>query len=169
MNNWSNPRRAILIALALALLGLSGCNSVGSAAADLGLAGAGGALGYEVSDRKIGGAAAGAALGYVGSRIAQSEVRRSLSEAEQRGYDRAMKCAFERRYTRFGRDFGPIRESGRRPRDPGCSGRKQSIPSVGRKAESHRSTIHPHLITLMIESSSSSWALFTRSQAEKPS
>ncbi len=98
MNNWSDPRRLSVIGLALAMLGLSGCNSAGSAAADLGLAGAGGALGYQVSDEKIGGAAAGAALGYLGSRIAQSQIRSSLSEAEQRGYDRAMNQAVKQHY-----------------------------------------------------------------------
>lgn len=98
MNNWSDLRRLAVIGLALAMLGLSGCNSVGSAAADLGLSGAGGALGYQLSDEKIGGAAAGAALGYLGSRIAQSQIRSSLNEAEQRGYDRAMNQVVKQHY-----------------------------------------------------------------------
>jgi hypothetical protein len=71
---------------------------VGSAAADLGLAGAGGVVGYQVSDKKIGGAAAGAAVGYIGSRIAQSQVQTALQEAEQRGYDRALNQAVKQQY-----------------------------------------------------------------------
>jgi len=62
-----NRHRLSALAFALSALGLAGCNTVGSAAADLGLAGAGGVAGYQVSDGKIGGAAAGAALGYIGS------------------------------------------------------------------------------------------------------
>jgi len=71
---------------------------VGGTAADLGLAGAGGLAGYHVSDGKVGGAAAGAALGYVGSRISQGEVQRGVSEAEKRGYDRAMNQAAKQHY-----------------------------------------------------------------------
>lgn len=82
-----------------AALLLSGCGTAaGNAAADLGLAGAGGAIGYQVSDHRVGGAAAGAALGYLGSRIAQSETRRAVDEAEQRGYDRAMNQAVKQQY-----------------------------------------------------------------------
>lgn len=80
------------------VMALSGCGTVGSAASDLGLAGAGGVVGYQVSDHKIGGAAAGAALGYVGSRIAQAEIRRTVVAAEQRGYDRALNQAVKQQY-----------------------------------------------------------------------
>ena len=95
-----SKKRHNLIALALALneLALAGCSTVGSAAADLGLAGAGGVAGYHLSDGKVGGAAAGAAAGYLGSRIAQTEIRRSMSEAEKRGYDRAMNQAVKQQY-----------------------------------------------------------------------
>ena len=80
-----NQRSLIAVTVALSALALAGCNTVGSSAADLGLAGAGGVAGYHVSDGKIGGAAAGAALGYLGSRVAQSEIQRGMSEAEKRG------------------------------------------------------------------------------------
>jgi predicted small secreted protein len=93
-----NRRRLIAAAVAVSGLALTGCNTVGSAAADLGLAGAGGVAGYQVSDGKIGGAAAGAALGYLGSRVAQSEIQRGMSEAEKRGYDRAMNQAVKQQY-----------------------------------------------------------------------
>ena len=91
----------IIILTTLAALGfvLTGCSTpVGSAAADLGLAGAGGVAGYKLSNGKLGGAAAGAAVGYIGSRIAQSQVQQALSEAEQRGYDRALNQAVKQQY-----------------------------------------------------------------------
>lgn len=95
----SHIRRRIVAGLLTAFaLGLTGCNTVGSTAADIGLAGAGGVAGYQLSDGKISGAAAGATLGLIGSRIAQSEIRRELSEAEQRGYDRAMNQAVKQQY-----------------------------------------------------------------------
>lgn len=93
-----NQRSLIAVTVALSALALAGCNTVGSSAADLGLAGAGGVAGYHVSDGKIGGAAAGAALGYLGSRVAQSEIQRGMSEAEKRGYDRAMNQAVKQQY-----------------------------------------------------------------------
>lgn len=93
--NW---RKLALTGLVFASLALAGCNTIGSTAADLGLAGAGGVAGYHVSDGKIGGAAAGAALGYIGSRVAQTKVQRSLNEAEKRGYDRAMNQAVKQQY-----------------------------------------------------------------------
>ena len=98
MKTWKKRRRLIASALGAVSLALAGCNTVGSAAADLGLAGAGGVAGYHLSDGKVGGAAAGAVLGYAGSRIAQSEVRRSMNEAEKRGYDRAMNQAVKQQY-----------------------------------------------------------------------
>lgn len=98
MNRRKNRRSLIAAALALSVFALAGCNTVGSAAADLGLAGAGGVAGYHLSDGKVGGAAAGAAVGYVGSRIAQTEIHRSMSEAEKRGYDRAMNQAVKQQY-----------------------------------------------------------------------
>lgn len=98
MNRWKNQRSLVAALLALSVLVLSGCNTVGGAAADLGLAGAGGVAGYHLADGKVEGAAAGAAVGYLGSRIAQSEIRRSMSEAEKRGYDRAMNQAVKQQY-----------------------------------------------------------------------
>lgn len=93
-----NRRSLIAVTVALSALALAGCKTVGSAAADIGLAGAGGVAGYQVSDGKIAGAAAGAALGYLGSRVAQSEIQRGMSEAEKRGYDRAMNQAVKQQY-----------------------------------------------------------------------
>lgn len=99
MKTQCNLRRAVMLAVAgLALVGFSGCNTVGGTAADLGLAGAGGVAGYQLSDGKVGGAAAGAAVGLVGSRIAQAQVRKEISEAETRGYDRAMNQSVKQHY-----------------------------------------------------------------------
>lgn len=97
--NKPRSERCLIFGAGLAgALALSGCGTVGGAASDLGLAGAGGVIGYQVSDHKIGGAAAGAALGYVGSRIAQAEIHRTVADAEQHGYDRALNQAVKQQY-----------------------------------------------------------------------
>jgi hypothetical protein len=94
-----NLRNVFTIVVAAAfLIALSGCSTVGGPAADLGLAGAGGVAGYQLSDGNVGGAAAGAAVGYAASRIAQAQVHREVSEAEQRGYDRALNQAVKQQY-----------------------------------------------------------------------
>ena len=85
---------AVLIAAAC----LAGCSTAGRAASDLGLAGAGGVVGYQVSGKKFGGAAVGATVGYLGSKVAQSEVSRGQVEAEKRGYDRALNQAVKQQY-----------------------------------------------------------------------
>lgn len=77
---------------------LGGCSTAGGVASDLGLAGAGGAVGYQVSGHRIGGAAAGAVAGYLGSKIAQSEVHGAIQAAEKRGYDHAMNQAVKQQY-----------------------------------------------------------------------
>jgi hypothetical protein len=87
-----------LAASAVFASGLSGCSGAGGTVADLGLAGAGGTIGYHVSDHKIGGAAAGAAAGYVASKVVQTEVQRTLQEAEKRGFDQAMNQAVKQQY-----------------------------------------------------------------------
>ena len=88
----------IAAGLVVLALTLSACSSLGGSATEIGLAGAGGALGYEVSDHKVGGAAAGAAVGYVAGKIARREIKRSEEEAEKRGYDRAMNQAVKQQY-----------------------------------------------------------------------
>jgi hypothetical protein len=92
------PCSLIAIAVTAFAYALGGCSSAGSAAADLGLAGAGGALGYQVTDHKVGGAAAGTAVGYVASKVAQSEVQGSVKAAEKRGFDDAMNQAVKQQY-----------------------------------------------------------------------
>jgi len=80
-------------------LALAGCGTgLGGAASDVGLAGAGGVLGYEVSGDKVGGAAVGAATGYVASKIAQASYKHGTAEAEQAGFDRAMNQAVKQQY-----------------------------------------------------------------------
>ena len=92
-------KRIVLLCTALVgITGLTGCGTVGGAAADLGLAGAGGVAGYQVSGQKIGGAAAGAAVGYLAAKVTQSEVQKKLSDAEQRGFDRALNQAVKQQY-----------------------------------------------------------------------
>ncbi|MEO7700680.1 MAG: hypothetical protein ABIZ04_15770 [Opitutus sp.] len=98
----SPPDCRTLSRLGLAALGsvlaLTGCTTAGRVASDLGLAGAGGVVGYKLSDGKAGGAAAGAAAGYLASNLAQNKVQRALIDAEQRGFDRAMNQAVKQQY-----------------------------------------------------------------------
>jgi hypothetical protein len=90
--------RCEMLALLLPLA-LCGCGTgMGGAASDVGLAGAGGVLGYEVSGDKVGGAAIGAGAGYVASKIAQASYKHGTSEAEQTGYDRAMNQVVKQQY-----------------------------------------------------------------------
>ena len=92
-------RQCSVMIFAVLLCGLgTGCSSLSGSAAEVGLAGLGGALGYEVSDHKIGGAAAGAAVGYAAAKVARGQVKRTEAEAEQRGYDRAMNQAVKQQY-----------------------------------------------------------------------
>jgi hypothetical protein len=62
------------------------------------LAGAGGVLGYKLSEGNTGVAAAGAAAGYVVSKLAQSEYSSAAQKAEKTGYDRAMNQAVKQQY-----------------------------------------------------------------------
>ena len=76
-------RSEILILLLLPLV-LAGCGTgAGGVASDVGLAGAGGVLGYKLSDGNAGVAAAGAAAGYVASKVAQSEYKSAAQKAEK--------------------------------------------------------------------------------------
>ena len=91
-------RSELLALLALSLV-LAGCSTgAGGVASDVGLAGAGGVLGYKLSDGNAGVAAAGAAAGYVVSKVAQSEYKSAAQKAEKAGYDRAMNQAVKQQY-----------------------------------------------------------------------
>jgi predicted small secreted protein len=91
-------RSEVIVLLALSLV-LAGCSTgAGGVASDVGLAGAGGVLGYKLSDGNAGVAAAGAAAGYVVSKVAQSEYKSAAQKAEKSGYDRAMNQAVKQQY-----------------------------------------------------------------------
>ena len=99
MNQRSNrPEHYHAITILAFLLAFTGCSGVGRGITDLGLAGAGGVVGYHVSDHKVGGAAAGAALGYFASNAAQAKMQQEIRAAEQRGYDRALNQAVKQQY-----------------------------------------------------------------------
>ena len=85
--------------LLLPLLALTGCASgMGGTASDIGLTGAGGAVGYEVSGGKISGTAIGAGVGYLASKVAQSQFANAKDEADKAGFDRAMNQAVKQQY-----------------------------------------------------------------------
>ena len=93
-----NQLKLIVGSSIIASLLLSGCSSIGGTVADVGLAGLGGVAGYKLTDGKVGGAAIGAATGFIASKVVQSQVESALSEAEKRGYDRAMNQAVKQQY-----------------------------------------------------------------------
>lgn len=91
--------RGIVISCGAVLaLSCAGCAGLGRGAGEVGLAGAGGAIGYEATDHKVGGAAAGAAVGYLAAKVAERGVQRSENDAEKRGYDRGMNQAVKQQY-----------------------------------------------------------------------
>lgn len=100
MHTTKRNRRRLAVACVLGLVaaGFSGCSTAGGIASDVGLAGAGGALAYKLSDGDIGVTAAGAAGGYLVSQVAQAQVKKALKEAEQRGFDQAMNQAAKQQY-----------------------------------------------------------------------
>jgi hypothetical protein len=98
MKKWRFELSFILLLPLVAMIALPGCTSAGGTVADVALAGAGGVAGYQLSDGKLGGALAGAAVGLVGSRIAQQEFTTATSDAEKKGYDRAMNQAVKQQY-----------------------------------------------------------------------
>ena len=99
MNQRSNrPEQYRAVTFLGLALTLAGCSGVGRGVTDLGLAGAGGVVGYHVSDHRVGGAAAGAALGYFASNAAQAKMQQEIRAAEQRGYDRALNQAVKQQY-----------------------------------------------------------------------
>jgi hypothetical protein len=91
-------RRVVILSAVTVALSCAGCAGVGHGAAEVGMAGAGGAIGYQASDHKVGGAAAGAAVGYIAAKVAERGVQRSENDAEKRGYDRGMNQAVKQQY-----------------------------------------------------------------------
>jgi hypothetical protein len=89
---------ALVLAGGALIFGSVGCACLGGSATEVGLAGVGGAVGYEVADHKMDGAAIGAAAGYVAGKVARREVKRGEDDAEKRGYDRAMNQAVKQQY-----------------------------------------------------------------------
>jgi hypothetical protein len=98
MRKWRFELSFLLLLPSVAIIALPGCTSAGGTVADGALASAGGVAGYQLSDGKLGGALAGAAVGLVGSRIAQQEFTTATSDAEKKGYDRAMNQAVKQQY-----------------------------------------------------------------------
>ena len=96
MKKW--PCR-LLPLLAFPLL-FAGCTTseIGKSASDIGFSGAGGVLGYQLSDGKPAATAAGAVAGYLVSKTVQSSHERTLKEAEKNGYDRALNQAVKQQY-----------------------------------------------------------------------
>jgi hypothetical protein len=90
--------KTIALLLSVSTLLLSGCASLRQPATDIVLTGAGGAIGYQSSNKRIGGVAIGAGAGYLVSKIAGHEIDAAIADAEKRGYDRALNQAVKQQY-----------------------------------------------------------------------
>jgi hypothetical protein len=90
--------KSIALSLSVFIVLLSGCASLRQPATDVVLTGAGGAIGYQASNKRIVGAAIGAGAGYLVSKIANHEITAAIEDAEKRGHDRAMNQAVKQQY-----------------------------------------------------------------------
>jgi hypothetical protein len=78
----------------------AGCTTaeVGKSVSDIGFSGAGGVLGYQLSDGKPAATAAGALAGYLVSKTVQTSHEQALRDAEKTGYERALNQAVKQQY-----------------------------------------------------------------------
>ena len=78
----------------------AGCTTagIGKSVSDIGLSGAGGVIGYKVSNGDPAATAGGALAGYMVSKTVQSSQDRSLNDAEKAGYERALNQAVKQQY-----------------------------------------------------------------------
>jgi len=91
-------KKPLLLLILTTLPFLSACGTLRQPTTDILLTGAGATIGYEASGKKIGGAAIGAGAGYIASKITNAQMNAALSDAEQRGYDRALNQAVKQQY-----------------------------------------------------------------------
>ena len=79
---------------------LAGCSTTeaGKSVSDISFSGAGGVLGYQLSDGKPAATAAGAIAGYLVSKTVQSSRERALKEAQKDGYERGLNQAVKQQY-----------------------------------------------------------------------
>ena len=94
------PLRKHSVLFACCALLLAGCSTTeaGKSVSDIGLAGAGGVIGYQLSDGKPAATAAGAVAGYLVSKTVQSSRERALLEAQKHGYERGLNQAVKQQY-----------------------------------------------------------------------
>ena len=96
MKKW--PYRLIpLLAFPLLFVGCTTAD-IGKSVSDIGLSGAGGVIGYKVSNGDPAATAGGALAGYLVSKTVQSSQDHSLKEAEKAGYERALNQAVKQQY-----------------------------------------------------------------------
>ena len=94
------PLRKHSVLFACCALLLAGCSTTeaGKSVSDIGFSGAGGVLGYQLSDGKPAATAAGAVAGYLVSKTVQSSRERALLEAQKHGYERGLNQAVKQQY-----------------------------------------------------------------------
>jgi hypothetical protein len=89
-----------LIPLLAFPLFFAGCTTadIGKSVSDIGLSGAGGVIGYKVSNGDPAATAGGALAGYLVSKTVQTSHEEGLQDAEKAGYERALNQAVKQQY-----------------------------------------------------------------------
>jgi outer membrane lipoprotein SlyB len=134
----------LLPLLAFPLL-FAGCTTadIGKSVSDVGLSGAGGVIGYKVSNGDPAATAGGALAGYLVSKTVQSSQDRSLKDAEKTGYERALNQAVKQQYWIIQNQQKSLSPEG--ARDP------RLVPVVIPETKINGVTIKAHVEVLRVE------------------
>ena len=134
----------LLPLLAFPLL-FAGCTTadIGKSVSDVGLSGAGGVIGYKVSNGNPAATAGGALAGYLVSKTVQSSQDRSVKDAEKAGYERALNQAVKQQYWIIQNQQKSLSPDG--ARDP------HLVPVVIPETKINGVTINAHVEYLRVE------------------
>jgi hypothetical protein len=134
----------LLPLLAFPLL-FAGCTTaeIGRSVSDVGLSGAGGVIGYKVSNGDPAATAGGALAGYLVSKTVQSSQDRSLKDAEKASYERALNQAVKQQYWIIQNQQKSLSSDG--ARDP------RLVPVVIPESKINGVTIKAHVEFLRVE------------------
>ena len=134
-----------LLPLLVVPLIFAGCTTteVGKSVSDIGLSGAGGVLGYKLSDGKPAATAAGAVAGYLVSKTVQSSHDRALKEADKNGYDRALNQAVKQQYW--------IIQNQQKSLSPDAARDPRLVPVVIPETKINGVTVNAHVEFLRVE------------------
>ena len=123
----------------------AGCTTadIGKSVSDIGLSGAGGVIGYKVSNGDPAATAGGALAGYLVSKTVQSSQDHSLKEAEKAGYERALNQAVKQQYW--------IIQNQQKSLSPDAARAPRLVPVVIPETKINGVTINAHVEYLRVE------------------